>query len=154
MVAVLKKHQITPPKTMGLHAKPPPRVPKHHFFAPLLAFVCTIAETPLHTQHIKGPMLEFISQHQELIIKIFCIAYLSISFVTFLLYGIDKYCATKRLWRIPEWVLLLLTWLFGSLGAVFGLFGLKHKTKHWYFLLCGFLAFLLHAVLFIWLLVL
>ena len=47
--------------------------------------------------------------------------------------GIDKYKAKKNLWRIPENILFLLAFLWGSLGTTLGMKVFRHKTKHWYF---------------------
>lgn len=52
----------------------------------------------------------------------------------FIIVGIDKYKARKRLWRIPEKTFFLLC-LFGSCPGVYvGLLCFRHKTRHWYFM--------------------
>ena len=55
---------------------------------------------------------------------------LILNFVTMLVYGIDKFKATKGKWRIPESTLLLLAVLGGSIGAWFGMRVWRHKTQH------------------------
>lgn len=50
--------------------------------------------------------------------------------VTFLIYGIDKYKARKKKWRITETALLLLAVIGGSIGAWLGMKVWHHKTKH------------------------
>ena len=50
--------------------------------------------------------------------------------VVFIMYGIDKLKAVKNWWRISEKVLLLSAFLFGGVGAFFGMRIWRHKTKH------------------------
>lgn len=42
----------------------------------------------------------------------------------------DKARAKKKLWRIPERVLLLIALCGGSLGILLGMYAVRHKTKH------------------------
>ena len=53
-----------------------------------------------------------------------------INFVTFLVYGIDKWKAKQGSWRIPEATLLLLAVIGGSIGAWLGMKVWHHKTLH------------------------
>ena len=66
-------------------------------------------------------------------LKILLIAYAAISFITFILYGADKSKARRGAWRIPEKVLLGLSFFGGAVGGLFGMNLFRHKTKHWYF---------------------
>ena len=50
--------------------------------------------------------------------------------ITFIVYGIDKGKAKKRLWRIPEATLIGLALMGGSVGAFLGMKFFHHKTKH------------------------
>lgn len=50
--------------------------------------------------------------------------------VSFVLYGLDKWKARHKKWRIPESVLLLSAALFGALGAYAAMHLFRHKTKH------------------------
>lgn len=59
---------------------------------------------------------------------------------TLSLYAKDKKYAIKNKWRIKESTLLLSTFLFGSLGALIGIYGLRHKNRHWYFILILFIS--------------
>ena len=61
-------------------------------------------------------------------------------FVTNFVYKKDKKYAAKGKWRIKESTLLLLTVLFGSLGAAHGLWKLRHKNRHWYFVVVTILS--------------
>ncbi len=53
----------------------------------------------------------------------------SINIITFFYYGLDKYFAMRIWFRIPEKVLLTLSFLGGSIGALFGMYLFHHKTK-------------------------
>lgn len=78
------------------------------------------------------------------------IVYILMSLVTLTLYYSDKRKAKKNKWRIKEKTLLIFPWLLGSLGGLIGVFGLRHKTKHWYFVLNNIAAFIVHlAVTFV-----
>ena len=55
---------------------------------------------------------------------------LAINIATFFLYGIDKYKARKRRWRISEATLLLMAVVGGSIGAWTGMRLWHHKTMH------------------------
>ena len=46
--------------------------------------------------------------------------------IVFLMYGLDKYLAIKKRWRISEKALLLSTITFGGIGMKI----FHHKTKH------------------------
>ena len=50
--------------------------------------------------------------------------------LTFVTYGIDKYKARHKKWRIPEATLLLLAALGGSIGALLAMRVFRHKTLH------------------------
>ena len=52
-----------------------------------------------------------------------------INLYTFILYFLDKRRAIARKSRIPEKKLLTFTFLFGGIGAVFGMSVFHHKTK-------------------------
>jgi len=54
---------------------------------------------------------------------------LAINVVTFLAYAYDKVISTSGRTRVPERVLLALGLAGGSLGAIVGVFGLRHKTS-------------------------
>ena len=56
-----------------------------------------------------------------------------INILAVFLYGIDKYRAKRRKWRIPESSLLMSAVFGGAFGAYLGMKLFHHKTKHWYF---------------------
>ena len=55
---------------------------------------------------------------------------LAINLLTFVLYGIDKYKAKRKRWRIPEAMLLWLAVLGGSPAALVAMRLFHHKTLH------------------------
>jgi len=55
--------------------------------------------------------------------------------LSFLLMGLDKHKARKRLWRIKESTLFLTSVIGGSLGSLLGMFLFHHKTKHTKFII-------------------
>ena len=70
--------------------------------------------------------------------------------VTFFVYGIDKYKAKHRKWRISEATLLLLAVTGGSVGAWCGIKVWHHKTMHKKFKYGVPVIFLLQLTLAIW----
>ena len=43
---------------------------------------------------------------------------------------LDKLYAKKKLWRIPEATLLGVAAIGGSIGALMGMYLMRHKTRH------------------------
>lgn len=58
------------------------------------------------------------------------------SLLTFALYGWDKHLAVYQKTRIPEFILLLFSFLGGAFGALCGMIFFRHKTLHNMFLIC------------------
>lgn len=52
-----------------------------------------------------------------------------INIIAFLLNGYDKLLAIKHRYRIPENVLLFVSFIGGSLGFIIGMFLFRHKIK-------------------------
>jgi len=75
---------------------------------------------------------------------------LIINIVTFAVYGMDKLLAKAQKYRISEAALLMLSFLFGSIGALLGMIIFHHKTKKKKFLILVPLMLLLQAALLIW----
>lgn len=46
------------------------------------------------------------------------------------MYGIDKWKAQRKRWRISEKMLLFLAIIGGSVGALAGMYTFHHKTLH------------------------
>ena len=67
-----------------------------------------------------------------------------LSFITMIVYGIDKERAKRGLWRISERTLLTLSFVGGALGGLIAMQLFRHKTKHWYFYAVNVLSIILH----------
>ena len=55
---------------------------------------------------------------------------LIINIIAFIMYGIDKWKAHRKQWRISEKMLLFLAVIGGRAGALSGLYIFHHKTLH------------------------
>ena len=61
----------------------------------------------------------------------YLLAYLFIiNALAFVLMLVDKFKAKRNLWRIPEATLLGVAALGGSIGALTGMYTVRHKTRH------------------------
>ncbi|WP_028855596.1 DUF1294 domain-containing protein [Psychrilyobacter atlanticus] len=56
-----------------------------------------------------------------------------INFLTFLIFGIDKYKAKKDYSRVSEKTLFLLCFIGGGIGGFVGMYTFRHKIRKWYF---------------------
>ena len=65
-----------------------------------------------------------------MIIKIVCAYLLLINIVTFIFYFRDKKKSIRGQWRTKEFTLILLSYLGGFVGALLGMYILRHKTQH------------------------
>lgn len=68
--------------------------------------------------------------------------------IVFFLYGLDKRKAKMNKYRISEKVLILISFLFGAVGAVLGMNFFRHKTKHVKFKILIPVSLLLNCVCF------
>ena len=57
------------------------------------------------------------------------IYFLSINFLSFLLCGLDKWKSIHHRFRIPERVLLTLSFIGGAFGMLMGMLLFRHKTR-------------------------
>lgn len=78
--------------------------------------------------------------------------YLIMSLIAYICYGRDKRLAKAHKWRIPEKVLLALSFFGGAVGALAAMQVFRHKTKHWYFHAVGIAGLLWQAGLLVYLL--
>ncbi|SFT35690.1 Uncharacterized membrane protein YsdA, DUF1294 family [Selenomonas sp. GACV-9] len=56
--------------------------------------------------------------------------FIIINIIAIIVYGVDKLCALRQWWRVPELTLLLLAFMGGSIGALVAIQIFRHKTQH------------------------
>ena len=83
----------------------------------------------------------------RLVVPIYLIAF---SLVTFMLWGVDKYRARVKQWRIPERTLLILTVIGGAFGALAGMIVFRHKIRKPLFWVLVGTACILHTLFLIY----
>ena len=83
----------------------------------------------------------------EFFILVMCL----MSFLAFILYGIDKWKAKREKWRIKEKTLIMCSVFFGSVGAILGMKVFRHKTKHTYFWIINYVCLFWQIVLVLYL---
>jgi uncharacterized membrane protein YsdA (DUF1294 family) len=66
-------------------------------------------------------------------LKVYLIFLAVMSGLALILYVADKIKAIKMAWRIPEKVLLGLSFFGGAMGGYLAMNVVRHKTKKWYF---------------------
>lgn len=72
-----------------------------------------------------------------------------INIIEFIIMGLDKLFAIKHKERIPEIVLLSISFLGGSIGSILGMIIFRHKTKKWKFKILFTLFLIMHILIFI-----
>lgn len=80
-------------------------------------------------------------------IKIIIGYFILAGIITFFMYGIDKYKAKHKKWRIPERVLIGACFFGGALGGALGMAAWHHKTKKIKFKILVPLAVVINCVL-------
>ncbi len=85
----------------------------------------------------------FIGEHLLLCGPVFLVWNL----VVMLFYASDKRKAKRGAWRTPEATLIALAWALGGVGAMIGMYGFRHKTKHIKFIIAVPLAFVVQLAL-------
>ncbi|MBR6768519.1 MAG: DUF1294 domain-containing protein [Clostridia bacterium] len=86
----------------------------------------------------------FILDHTLIVVAILAV----MNLIALAFYVSDKNKAKKGKWRIPEATLVGLAWLFGSVGALIGMYVFRHKTKHIKFVTLVPLAFVVQVAFF------
>ena len=86
-----------------------------------------------------------------LAIKVIYAVLIVINVVAFAMYGIDKKRAIADEWRIPEATLLTFAACCGAVGALFGMYTFRHKTRKPKFAYGVPLMLAVHLALFYWL---
>lgn len=74
------------------------------------------------------------------------VAYLVMSVLTFIVYGIDKRRAARGRWRVRERHLHLLELLFGWPGAIVGQLVFRHKLRKLAYMAMFALVVLMHLL--------
>lgn len=87
---------------------------------------------------------EYIIQYPLIVLGILVL----MNLIALIAYVSDKRKAKKGKWRTPEATLIALAWLFGSVGALCGMYLVRHKTKHIKFVLLVPLAFIVQVAFF------
>lgn len=82
-----------------------------------------------------------------MLIKIYAAATLIMSVITFAAFGNDKKKSKRSMWRTPEAVLLTLSLLGGSIGALAGMRFFHHKTRKPKFIILVPLTLIIWAAL-------
>lgn len=67
--------------------------------------------------------------------NVFIIVFSILNVLSFVLMSIDKYRAIHKLWRIREKAFFILATIGGSAGILFGMYILRHKTRHMSFVI-------------------
>lgn len=76
---------------------------------------------------------------------------IAVNFIGFGLMAADKQRAVHHRWRIPEKTLFAAALLGGSLGCWLGMLVMRHKTRHWYFVIGMPLILAIQVVATLWL---
>ena len=74
------------------------------------------------------------------------------SVLALLAYVVDKVKAQRGAWRIPEKVLLSLSFFGGAMGGYLAMNTVRHKTRKWYFHLVNVLGIIWQVILLVYLL--
>ncbi len=72
---------------------------------------------------------------------------LLMSFISLIIYGIDKRKAVRGQNRVPEKALFGLGFFGGAVGSLFGMILFSHKTKHVYFWILNILFLIIQIIL-------
>ena len=67
----------------------------------------------------------------------------SINILAFIIYGIDKYLAVKKLYRVSEYSLFVLSIFGGGLGSIIGMKVFHHKTRKLIFWIVNILSIII-----------
>lgn len=74
-----------------------------------------------------------------------------INFLSFVLFGLDKWFAKKKKNRIRNSTLIGLSILGGSIGSLFGMYLFRHKTQTWYYVYGIPVIFIIQIIIFYYL---
>ena len=74
---------------------------------------------------------------------------IGINILAFIVYGIDKYNAVHKKYRISEYSLLIISVFGGSIGALLGMLVFHHKTRKLLFWIVNITLLILWIVIII-----
>lgn len=94
--------------------------------------------------------LELVREFLSVNYNRFILYIILLSIVTLVFFGIDKYKAITRKWRVPEAVLLSLTAIGGAFGGLLGMLVFRHKIRKPMFFIIVPLAVILYTALIIY----
>lgn len=86
--------------------------------------------------------------HYNLLMKDFNEYIIYINIIAFLIYGLDKFLACKRLTRIPEVVLFLFALLGAPFGSLLGMKVFHHKTRKLSFYIFNIIFLIIYLYVF------
>lgn len=66
-----------------------------------------------------------------------------VNFISFIIYGVDKFLSIKHYYRISEFILLSFSFIGGVVGSMLGMIVFKHKTKKIKFKIYLFIYFVM-----------
>lgn len=66
-----------------------------------------------------------------------------VNFISFIIYGVDKFLSIKHYYRISEFILLSFGFVGGVVGSMLGMIVFKHKTKKIKFKIYLFIYFVM-----------
>ena len=81
---------------------------------------------------------------------IFIIYIVTVSIISFAMFGIDKYRSMNHAWRISEAALIFSAIIGGSIGSLLGMRVFHHKTKHIKFVVGIPLILIIQIIFLIW----
>ncbi len=84
-------------------------------------------------------------------LKVYLIFLAVMSLIAVYAYTVDKVKAKKKAWRIPEKVLLSLSFFGGAAGGYLAMYTIRHKTKKWYFHVINWLGLIWQIILLVYL---
>lgn len=87
----------------------------------------------------------------NIVVLIITILLFLLNMFGFIIMGIDKSKAKRKVWRIPESTLFSVALIGGSLGVLTGMYVFRHKTQHKSFVIGIPVIFVIHLILAIFL---
>ena len=72
---------------------------------------------------------------------------LGINIFSFIIYGVDKLLAVKKLFRVSEYSLFILTIFGGGIGSLLGMKVFHHKTKKKVFWIINIIASIIWIII-------